>query len=182
MTSVLMLPGLYNSGPEHWQTLWQQSMPNARRVQQRDWDAPDRADWVAALDAAIRITEGPIVLVTHSLGCALAAWWAATHGDTPHARRVTGALLVAPPDVEREDFPSVVTGFVPMPRQPLPFTTIVAVSSDDPWCAPAKAQSWADGWKARCEHIGPCGHVNTASNLGDWPRGRRWLDELIAGA
>ncbi|NEX63498.1 RBBP9/YdeN family alpha/beta hydrolase [Noviherbaspirillum galbum] len=180
LPTVLILPGLYNSGDGHWQTHWERSMPNARRVQQHSWDAPDRAAWVAALDAAIREAAGPVVLAAHSLGCALAAWWAGEHGAAPHAAKVAGALLVALPDVERKDFPGSATGFAPMPRRRLPFKAIVAASSDDPWCGIEKAASWARDWQAGFHDLGPLGHINAESGLGDWPRGRAWLAELQA--
>src|SRR5512141_250130 len=101
--TILILPGLNNSGQGHWQTLWQEILPNARRVQQQDWDNPKREDWVAALDAEIQAADGTLTLVAHSLGCALAVWWAAECCAAMHASKVTGALLVAPPDVERAD-------------------------------------------------------------------------------
>ncbi|MDE2429420.1 MAG: alpha/beta hydrolase, partial [Burkholderiales bacterium] len=48
----LILPGLYNSGPQHWQSLWENSLVNAVRVQQLNWDAPERDAWVHALSSA----------------------------------------------------------------------------------------------------------------------------------
>ena len=47
---VLSVPGCQNSGPEHWQSLWERRYPEYRRVQQRDCERPRRADWVAGLD------------------------------------------------------------------------------------------------------------------------------------
>lgn len=75
--SVLILPGIGNSGPQHWQTLWQNSHPDFVRVEQRDWDRPVCAEWVAALDAAVRAAGPQAVLVAHSLGCLAVAHWAA---------------------------------------------------------------------------------------------------------
>ena len=176
--TILILPGLYNSGAGHWQTVWEAMLPNAQRVQQANWDSPNRADWVATLDAAIAAVEGPVLLAAHSLGCALTAWWAQEHGSAPHAAKVQGSLLVAPPDVERADFPDFVTGFAPMPRAPLPFNTIVAASCDDPWCALPRAQVWGKGWNAQFHDLGPRGHINGDSGLGDWAQGRDWLAAL----
>jgi predicted alpha/beta hydrolase family esterase len=176
--TILILPGLYNSGEGHWQTLWETRFPNAHRVLQSNWNSPDRKDWVDTLDAAIQATQGSIVLAAHSLGCALTAWWAAQHSNTPHAARVKGALLVAPPDVERADFPEFVSGFAPIPRSPLPFRTIVAASSDDPWCTLSRAKSWATAWGAQFHDIGPRGHINSESGLDIWPQGQGWLTEL----
>jgi predicted alpha/beta hydrolase family esterase len=176
--TILILPGLYNSGAGHWQTLWEEILPNARRVQQQDWDAPKCADWIAALDTAVRAADGTVTLAAHSLGCALAVHWCARHRNAPHAVKVTGALLVAPPDVEHADFATVADGFAPMPRARLPFASIVLASSNDPWCALAKTQAWARDWGAQFHDVGPRGHVNSESGLGDWPQGRRWLEQL----
>lgn len=176
--TILLLPGLFNSGPQHWQTLWEARLPNARRVRQADWDAPHRADWVAALDAAIRAATGPVLLAAHSLGCVTAAWWAIQHGMEPHAAKVEGALLAALPDVERADFPACASGFAPMPREKLPFAAIVLASSDDPWCELPRARSWARDWGAQFHDVGPRGHLNADSGLGDWPDALDLLDEL----
>lgn len=176
--TLLILPGLYNSGAGHWQTLWETHWPNARRVQQANWDRPHRPDWVAALDVAIAAAEGPVILVAHSLGCALTAWWAGEHQAAAHAHKVTAALLVAPPDIERADFPEFVTGFAPMPRAVLPFKTIVAASSNDPWCALPAARALAAAWGAQFHAIGPCGHINAESGLAAWPQGVQWIREL----
>jgi len=178
--TILILPGLYNSGAGHWQTLWEQQLPNARRVQQRIWDAPDRQEWVAALDSAIQEAQGPVLLAAHSLGCALTVWWAAQRRDVTHSGQVKGALLVAPPDVERTDFPDFVSGFAPMPTAALPFPSIVAASSNDPWCALPRAQSWAGRWGAQFHDLGRRGHLNADSGLASWPQGLRWLAELAA--
>jgi hypothetical protein len=79
--TLLMLPGLNGSGEAHWQTLWERDcaardLPCAR-VEQRDWVHPQCDAWVAALDDALRAAEPPVLLVAHSLGCALAAHHAA---------------------------------------------------------------------------------------------------------
>src|SRR5882672_4236614 len=114
---VLILPGLGNSGPEHWQTLWEHGLPGARRVVQRDWDRPDPESWAKALEAAVAECSAPAVLVAHSLACALVVGWAAAARG-----RVKAALLVSPSDVEMPDrTPPEVRGFGPLPRARLPF-------------------------------------------------------------
>jgi len=40
MTHYLIVPGLGNSGPEHWQTYFQQTGNNFFRIEQIEWDAP----------------------------------------------------------------------------------------------------------------------------------------------
>jgi predicted alpha/beta hydrolase family esterase len=177
--AILTLPGLHNSTENHWQTLWETQLPNIRRVQQRDWENPVRSEWVAVLDGAIRANDGDVVLVAHSLGCALVAWWAAECGTLPHAAKVRGALIVAPPDVERADFPPQAAGFAPMPRARLPFRATVVASSNDPWCASERARSWAEDWGAEFRDAGPNGHLNAASGLRQWPQGNAWLEEVM---
>lgn len=176
--TILIHPGLFNSGEGHWQTLWEGMLPNVHRVQQREWFTPNRDEWVHTLDAAIASANGPVVLAAHSLGCATAAWWASMHSDKPHASKVKGALLVAPPDVERTDFPEFVRGFAPMPQAKLPFKTVVVASSNDPWCELPKAKAWANAWCADFHDLGAHGHINSESGLGDWPQGRDWLHSV----
>ena len=40
--NYLIVPGLNNSGPKHWQSFWAKSLPNAVRVEQRSWDKPQK--------------------------------------------------------------------------------------------------------------------------------------------
>lgn len=176
--TILILPGLGNSGAGHWQTQWEATIPNVVRVQQQEWDAPQRSLWVDALNTALLNIDGTVILVAHSLGCALVAWWAMEYGHAAHANKIAGALLVAPADVEQADLPAAATGFSPMPRLRLPFKAIVVASSDDAWCALPKAKSFAADWDAQFISIGAFGHINAESNLGDWPQGREYLAAL----
>lgn len=181
-SAILLIPGLHGSGPGHWQSRWEAEMPLAQRVQQRDWNAPRRVEWVAQLDAAVRAAATPVILVAHSLGCATAVWWALERGGVAHAGKVRGALLVAPPDVERADAPAAVRDFGPMPTLRLPFASAVVASSDDPWCALPRARRWARQWGAQWREAGACGHLNADSGLGDWPQGQHWLRQLSDSA
>ena len=174
---LLILPGWQNSGPEHWQSLWQASMADAQRVEQADWDDPQCRDWVANLSAAVNASKDDVILVAHSLGCALTAWWVAL--GMPGVLvpdKVIGALLVAPPDVERPDMPT--PSFAPMPTTRLPFASIVLASDNDPWCELPRAQAWAQAWGAEFHCLGALGHINTATGLGRWTAGQDWLSEL----
>ena len=93
--SVLLLPGYGDSGPEHWQSLWELADPRLRRVAQRDWLEPQLDEWLLTLDREVSACLTPPVLVAHSLGCILVAHWVKRTGRT-----VAGALLVAPVDVD----------------------------------------------------------------------------------
>jgi predicted alpha/beta hydrolase family esterase len=176
---VLTVPGLNGSGPAHWQTRWESLYPRTARVAQRDWDHPDCAEWRSALEGAIAAAPEPVVLVAHSLGCALVAHLA----TRPIAARVVAALLVAPADVDSpERTPPETRSFAPMPMAPLPFPATVVASDDDPYVTLARGQAFAAAWGATFVDAGRKGHLNADSRLGDWPEGRRHLEALLAGA
>lgn len=171
---ILLLPGWLNSDTDHWQSRWER-LHGDQRVTQDDWEWPRRGDWMARLDEALLASPDPALLVAHSLGCQLVAAWAA------HSRltgRVAGALLVAPPDPERDDMPPQLHSWRPIVRQALPFPAIAVVSTDDPYCRAERAAEMASQWGARLVSIGARGHINTESGLGDWPEGRALLDTL----
>lgn len=174
-TKALMVPGLWSSGPEHWHTLWEADNPAFQRVQQFDWDAPERRAWVRSVDDAVRRAGPGVVLAAHSLGCATVVHWAGMQG-----RMVRGALLVAPADVDGAGFPLEARGFAPMPLKPLPFPSILVASEDDPFLSMERARLFADAWGSRLVEAGAVGHLNSASGLGPWPEGRKLLDELLA--
>ncbi|MFL5578557.1 MAG: RBBP9/YdeN family alpha/beta hydrolase [Gemmatimonadaceae bacterium] len=171
---MLTIPGWTGSGPEHWQSRWERADPGIRRVEQADWDAPAVADWVAALDASIREVPAPPVLVAHSLGCLTVAHWAARAATCD----VVGALLVAPPDVEHGDTPAPLRPFAPVPRDRLPFVSVVVASRDDPFCSFDRAAAIAAAWGAEFVDAGHSGHLNTAAGLGEWPAGQALLRAL----
>ncbi|PWF55017.1 RBBP9/YdeN family alpha/beta hydrolase [Massilia glaciei] len=168
---VLILAGLWNSGPEHWQTQWERRHPDWTRVPHRDWNNPECREWVAELDAAIAACEGPPVLVAHSLGCVLAAQWARSGSSL----KVAGAFLVAPSDVEAASYPIDTNGFAPVPMEALPFASVVVASADDPYVSVERARAFAKAWGSRFEEIGDAGHVNEASGHGAWAQGEQLL-------
>ncbi|WP_423709575.1 RBBP9/YdeN family alpha/beta hydrolase [Undibacterium sp. WLX3042] len=175
---IFLLPGLYNSGPGHWQSLWETSLPDAERVQQANWEQPERDLWVQTLSTAINACDDDVVLVAHSLGCALTAWWVAHHCNRDNYEgKVKGALLVAPPGVNRENFPA--PSFAPMPTVSFPFPTVVVASDDDPWCEIEVAANWAGIWGAEFHNIGAYGHINGSSGLGVWKQGQDYLSGLL---
>ena len=172
---ILLLPGWQDSGAGHWQTLWEQAHGH-QRVQQSDWLWPRRGDWMMQLEETLLADARPALLVAHSLGCHLVAAWAA---HSQHSRRVQGALLVAPPDIERADLPPQVQAWAPIQRRRLPFASIAVLSADDPFSAAARGRQLAADWGSRIVTLGPAGHINADSGLGDWPEGLALLHELL---
>jgi uncharacterized protein len=179
---VLVLPGWQNSGPRHWQSRWE-ALYGDVRVEQSDWMHPLRGDWMMRLDEAIgeleaREPQPQVALVAHSLGCQLVAGWAAHSRKTA---RVRAALLVAPPDVERDEVRGVLHSFVPIVRERLPFPSLAVISTDDPFCALDRARTMATDWGSQVLELRQRGHLNSDSGLGDWPEGRELLADLLAG-
>ena len=174
-SNVLILPGWQNSGPDHWQSRWEQAH-GYTRVEQHDWLRPRRGDWSARLEDVLLSCNEPAVLVAHSLGCMLVAGWAA-HSKNTH--RVKGALLVAPPDVEQGEVRQTLPSWAPVPLQPLPFQTVLFAGSNDSFCAPQRARQFAAAWGAEFIDAGLLGHLNAESGLGDWPQAQDQLLRLM---
>jgi predicted alpha/beta hydrolase family esterase len=168
---VLLLPGWQNSGPGHWQTLWEAGFGDLR-VEQHDWLQPLRGDWITRLEEVVQEQDGPVWLAAHSLGCHLVAAWAVVSNSTA---KVRGALLVAPPDVVQADFPPQLHRWAVPVLDKLPFASTLVASTDDPYCNLEAAERLAVHWGAALHSIGPRGHINGASGLADWPQGRALL-------
>src|SRR5574341_1326831 len=171
--TALILPGWKGSGPGHWQTEWQRARPELRRVEQSSWTEPVLGDWAEALERAVRGAPSPVLLVGHSLACALVAHWARAGS----VERVAGALLVAPADV---DDPSNGTpqSFSPMPLERLPFPSWVVGSRNDPFATFERAGELAREWGGQLLDAGRSGHINVESGHGPWPRGATLLAAL----
>lgn len=174
--TVLVAPGLGDSGPDHWQTLWQKRH-GYLRVRQTDWNAPDPDAWIRTLDEQVKATGGRVVIAAHSLGCVMVAHFARRFPSS----KVAGALLVAPADVDSPlHTPDEVRGFAPLPMVSLPFPSVVVASRTDPYVRFARAQDIARAWGARFVDAGRVGHINADSGHGDWEEGHALLEEVIA--
>ena len=184
--TVLIVPGLRDAVALHWQTLLEAKL----RAQGRPVVAltpPGReglhcAARVAAIDDAVRAIDAPVVIVAHSAGCVMVAHWAQRT-----RRRIRGALLAAPADFELPmpaGYPTIeqlrAGGWLPVPRTPLPFRSIVAASSNDPLGDHDRIAELAEAWGSERVDLGAVGHLNPASGYGEWPRAEAFIDELAA--
>src|SRR5574343_998525 len=172
--TLVIVPGWRNSGPGHWQSLWADRLPGAVRVQMadEDWQRPRRQAWVQAISRTILAQPGAVVVAAHSLGCI-----ATTHLPSDVARRITGALLVAPADPERR---GVLADFAPVPYQPLPYRSVVVASTSDPYCLVRTAGAYARSWGSELVRLQNAGHINVESGHGEWPLGLALLQSLLA--
>ncbi|MCE1235878.1 MAG: alpha/beta hydrolase [Hyphomicrobiales bacterium] len=163
----VLVPGFKDSGPEHWQTCWQNAVPIFSRIDQRRWDDPDIEHWISAILRRLRESRRPAVLIGHSLG-ALASACVAADGD----ERVAGLMLVAPAEPSRFEAEDRV------PEAGLGVPCIVVASRNDPVMRWARAERWSRTWGGRLVDLGEAGHINAESGFGPWPYGLRLLAEF----
>jgi predicted alpha/beta hydrolase family esterase len=175
-TTLINLPGIGGSGEQHWQTIWELSDPRIVRFKPASWDQPELIDWIKALEAAVRASVEPPVLVAHSLACLLVAHWSATSRSS-----IAGAFLVCVPDPLGAQFPIEAASFRGVPPTPLRFPSLVVASSNDPYSAIDVVRQRAHQWHAGLLEVGAAGHINAASDLGDWALGRMLLEAFCAG-
>jgi predicted alpha/beta hydrolase family esterase len=173
----LIVPGWQGSAEDHWQSHWQRSLPNSARVEQADWVTPKRQDWIAALELAVQASTGSVILIAHSLGCITVAHWAA-QAPLASLRKVHGALLVAPADVERPACAPALRNFAPIPRNLLPFPSQVVSSDNDAAVSAPRALELARDWGADAGILSGAGHINVKSGHRRWEQGFAYLYRL----
>lgn len=173
-STILIHPGLGNSGENHWQSIWGKRFPEFRRILQKNWDTPVCNEWIQTLDKEImKFSPEKVILVAHSLACTTVSYWAARY-----KRKIKGALLVGPSDTEAESYPPGTTGFKPVPLHLLPFRSIVVISSNDPFVSVERALLFAEKWGSELVNLGNAGHINVASGHGEWEEGLVYLKKL----
>jgi predicted alpha/beta hydrolase family esterase len=166
---ILIVPGLQNASPLHWQSRWQAKMSTARRVEQENWNHPVRSVWVAALIREIEAATRPVILVGHSVGVLTIAH-AAAHWN---GAKIAGAFLVGVSDWTRPELEQKYPGhgFASVPTGKLDCPAILLASRNDPTCDLATAERWAGGWGVRFADVGDVGHFDVADGFGPWPEG-----------
>jgi uncharacterized protein len=175
MTKILIAPGLGSSGPLHWQTIWEKEHPEYKRIEQTNWDRPSRTEWVKKIEEEVELSGEDTIIVAHSLACIAFVFWTETT-----KLKIKGAMLVAPPDTEAENFPKEAIGFSPIPSSTLPFKTIVVGSRNDQYITEEKCINLAKLWGSKYYSAGYKGHINSESNLGSWEEGKHILKELLS--
>ena len=175
---ILLIPGLDGSGPGHWQRRWSEEMEDAQLVDLGLWEKPHRNTWINRLNLSVQRAGRPVVLVAHSLGCLLTAWWAKFE-QPGWSSPVVGALLVAPPEVDFFPRDDRLNGFAPTPADALPFPSILVASRNDPWIGFPTAKLLAKQWGSEFEDAGDAGHINADSKIGSWEDGKLLLHRLL---
>ena len=182
--TVLIVPGLRDESAEHWQTLLADQLQRigtcVRSVKPMGRSNVDCALRVALMQQEAAAVNGPLIIVGHSAGALTVAHWASQmRGD------VRGALLAVPPNFDvpmPAGYPALEAvsagGWLPLPRTPLPFPSIVAASRNDPLASYEWVTELAGDWHSSVVDLGGVGHLNPASGFGPWPRALELIGAL----
>lgn len=168
---VLIVPGLRNSDENHWQSRWEEKLPNSKRIELAEWDTPDLEKWKQGIREQLQTADKPIVIIAHSFGTLASASIAQEFPE-----KIAALFLVAPADPDKFNIAAQ------LPQHSLPVSTQIIASSNDPWLTEAKAAYWALLWGADYLRFKNVGHINSASNLGEWPEGITQLQRLLRKA
>ena len=182
--TVVIVPGLRDHVPDHWQTLLAEQLPGSVTVPRMAENRLSCAAWVEQIDQTLAGVAGPVLLVAHSGGAMMVVHWAQKHHRPIHA-----ALLAAPADLESplpDGYPTLeaLLGKRLASRAAgtrLPFPSIVAASSNDPLARFGRVAQFAADWGSRLVDIGAVGHLNPAAGFGEWPRAAQDLIRELGG-
>ena len=179
-STVVVVPGLRDETPTHWQSLLAATLPAVHVLPALGRRNIDLTARMAAIEAAVSSITGPVIIVAHSGGVISTVHWA-----LQTRLRVRGALLATPPVFDRSlpaEFPELPAfeqaGWLPLPRSPLPFPGIVAASRNDPLGPFDKVAELARSWQSELVDLGEVGHLNPASGFGEWPGARNLIEQL----
>jgi uncharacterized protein len=178
--TIVIVPGLRDHVPDHWQTLLADQLPGSVTVPRMTTDKLSCAAWVERIDQTLAPISGPVILVAHSGGVMMVVHWAQRH-----RRPIHGALLATPADLEAAlpvGYPTLATlqhgGWLPAPRTRLPFPSVVAASTNDPLASYERVVQYAADWGSRLVNVGAVGHLNPAAGFGEWPQAQNLIREL----
>lgn len=167
---LLMIPGLNDSGPAHWQS-WLQGHFGRRavRVEQDDWSSADLTSWSQRIELTLARDSGARwVAVAHSFGCLALLRYLAQGGASVHA-----ALLVAPAD------PANFGVSRSLPQLPLAIPSVLLGSETDPWMTFGAACAWARVWGSQVISLGDAGHINTEAGFGPLPQAKALVEQMV---
>lgn len=175
---ILILPGLGGGTDNHWYHRWNSKLKTARIVEQKQWDTPQKDDWVETIVEAARSGDRPVFVVAHSLGTVALAH----AGPRLAATNVIGAFLVGIPDLEASQglIPET-EDFLPMPTAPLPFPSLQVASQNDLYCTYQRAEEISLDLGSFLVDAGQQGHINDESGHGPWPEGLMTLSKFLNG-
>ncbi|AZI34728.1 hypothetical protein NT2_02_03260 [Caenibius tardaugens NBRC 16725] len=173
---VLIVPGNTAEDSPQWQQAWARQQANCERLDLGMWHDPHRNTWVNKLNLAISRVNRPVVLVAQGLGNLAVAWWA-EYERPAEGGPVVGALLVAPPDLDRPGLDQRVAKFGAVPRRALPFPSFLVPDNYDPNGNYRSAYGLAKDWDAR--FIDGEDEPGSTTSTREWHFGQRLLNRLL---
>lgn len=165
---ALIVPDLHNSDTQHWQTLWEQTIPRTSRIRLLDWHTADWVKWRNSIIASLISIDEPVVLIAEGFGALAAASVAAEY-----PAKVIALFLVDPADSDQFD----VRKKIPKQALPVPSKIVIrnATSEGD-----AKAALLAALWNADFSHTISSDSAPNASLSNYWPVGIHALNTLMS--
>jgi uncharacterized protein len=170
----VVVPGIGNSPPSHWQSVWEQRLERVVRVEQAHWTIAVRDAWVSAFQRTLLASDGPKLVIGHSLGALLPA----EASPALASLGVIGAFLVSVPDVEGPAFPRSALKFRPAPSSSLSVPSVLIASTNDPYSSLAHSERVARQWGSELVCVGAKGHINTEPEVGAWAEGFELLERF----
>lgn len=169
------IPGLHNSGEDHWQSHFENDKPSEfKRIIQENWSQPDCHTWIEKMEKDLKNENySELILIGHSIGCMAIVNWIEKYHHV-----IKGALLVAPSDADKPVYPDYITGFSPVPMARLPFPSILVASSDDHVTDIERSKEFADHWGSELIILENAGHIEPSSGFGKWEQGMELVHRL----
>lgn len=162
---ALIVPDVNNSDTQHWQSLWEQTIPRTRRIRLHDWHAADWVKWRNSIIASLISIDEPVVLIAEGFGALAAASVAAEYPG-----KIIAAFLVDPADPDQFDVRKKI------PKQPLPIPTKIVIRNQTDTKAALLAALWSTDLSHSIAIESPGNHSTTDY----WPEGIRALNRLIS--
>jgi uncharacterized protein len=171
-TSILCVAGHMGPGVDHWQRRLVSKLSSAELVEQADWVHGSLRVAVETLVAAVAASTKPVVFVAHSVGASLIAHSIVSLRAEGVVDKVKGAYLVVPPnEISLRSLQGIDPQFANVPRDPLPFPSLLVATSNDPFSTMEDSASLALAWGSLLVEAGEAGHIDHTSGHGPWPEG-----------
>ena len=182
-TIILIIVGYDNTWEDHWQRRMATKLATAKLVTPADHLYGSLAQALRNIVEHVKASDKPCVFVAHSTGCTIVAHAIKPLRDAGVLDRVKGAFLVAPTSPQQlVKLPGLDPLIPKVPRDPLPFPSVVIASSNDEYVTMDEAADIANAWGAQFVEAGAQGHISTSSGHGPWPEGMMkfasWLSKL----
>lgn len=165
--TFVLVPGLRDSGEEHWQSYWERRFPHWHRIRQKEWQEANLDRWSLAIRRELTTCPHPAILIGHSFG-ALASCHAVQQG----VEGIAGVMLVAPAEPLRFEIEERIQA------QTLSVPSIVFASHNDPLMTFSRAEHWSRAWGSDLVDVGEGGHINAEAGFGPWEYGLVRLEQF----